>query len=150
MQKVSFQPKRLNTVNPYLMLNNVDEFIEFTQKIFTAKLENKLHRPNGKIMHAEIRIGDSIIMAGEPMGDFNAFPGSLYVYVEDCDTVYKKAMDYGCTSIMEPITMKHAGERYGGAKDKNNNIWWIATHIEDVSPEEQMQRIEEMKENWEE
>ena len=123
MQKTSFQPARLNTVNSYLMLKDVEEFIKFSQKIFSANLENKLHRPNGKIMHAEIRIGDSVIMAGEPMGDFNAFPCSLYVYVQDCDTVYEKAIDYGCKSVMEPTTMKHSGERYGGVQDKNDNIW---------------------------
>jgi len=148
MDKVNFQPQRMNTANPYLMVDNVEELIEFTKKIFGAKLNFKLDRPNGQIMHAELAIGDSVIMAGEPMKNFGVFPCSLFLYIKDCDTVYKNAIDYGCKSIMEPTTMRHAGERYGGVIDKNGNIWWIATHIENVEPKEQAKRIQEMKENW--
>ena len=150
MEKVNFQPQKMNTVNPYLMVESVQELIDFTEKVYDAKLDYKLDRPNGKIMHAEISIGDSVIMAGEPMGDFKIFPCSLYIYVEDCDKIFEKAIEYGCQSIMEPTTMKHAGERYGGVKDSNGNVWWIATHIEDLIPDEQTKRIQEMKENWSE
>ncbi|PJJ74803.1 putative glyoxalase superfamily protein PhnB [Thermoflavifilum aggregans] len=150
MQKIPFKPKGMNIVNPYLIVENVQELINFTEQVFNAKLRYKLYRPNGQIMHAEILIGDSIVMAGEPMKDFGIFPCSLFLYIEDCDSVYTKALNYGCTSIMEPTTMRHAGERYGGVMDKNGNIWWIATHIENVSPEEQAKRIQEMKENWRE
>ena len=138
----------MNTVNPYLVVESVHELIVFTQQIFNATLRTKLDRPNGQIMHAELVIGDSVIMAGEPMKNNGVFPCSLFIYVEDCDDVYKKAIDYGCSSIMEPTTMKHAGERYGGIVDKNRNIWWIATHVEDVEPDEQIRRIQEMKQHW--
>lgn len=148
MTKVNFKPDTKNTINPYLMVQSVQELIDFMTKTFSGKLEVKLDRPDGKIMHAEIRVGDSIIMAGEPTTDFGLFPCSLYIYVEDCDSVYKKALAYGCESIFEPTTMEHAGERYGGIKDKNGNIWWIATHIEDLTPVEQAERINKMKENW--
>lgn len=150
MTKINFKPAKMNTVNPYLMVNSVQELINFIEKIFDGKLCYKLDRPNGEIMHAEIKIGNSTIMAGEPMGDFGIFPCSLYIYVENCDKVYKDAILYGCKSIMEPTTMEHAGERYGGIEDKNGNIWWIATHIEDLTPDEQAKRIMEMKEKWNE
>lgn len=148
MEKVNFQPEHMNTVSPYLMVESVQELIDFTKQVFNAQLRFKLDRPNGQIMHAELIIGDSIIMAGEPMKEFGVFPCSLFLYIDDCDSIYKKALDYGCKSIMEPTTMRHAGERYGGVLDKNGNIWWIATHIENVEPEEQAKRIQEMKENW--
>lgn len=122
MRKVNFQPDRMNTVNAYLMVESVQKLIDFTKEVYKAKLNYKLNRPDGKIMHAEIQIGDSVIMAGEPMGDFKVFPCSLYVYVSDCDRVYQRALEYGCQSIMQPLTMKHAGERYGGVKDQNGNI----------------------------
>lgn len=148
MSKVNFQPDRMNTVNPYLMVESVQELIDFIEKVFNGKPESKLERPTGQIMHAEIRIGNSVVMAGEPMEEFGLFPCSLYIYVQDCDNIYKKAIEYGCQSIMEPTTMRHAGERYGGIKDKNGNVWWISTHIEDLTPDEQSKRITEMKENW--
>jgi uncharacterized glyoxalase superfamily protein PhnB len=80
---------------------------------------------------------DSLIMAGEPMEQYGVFPASIYIYVPDCDNTYNKALDFGATSIMTPTTMTYAGERYGGVKDKNGNIWWIATHVEDLTPKEQ-------------
>lgn len=148
MNTVHFKPDKMNTVNPYLMVADVQELISFLTHVFGAQLISKLYRPNGAIMHAEIKIGDSIVMAGEPTKAFGLFPCSLYIYVDDCDEVYKKAIAYGCMSIFEPTTMTHAGERYGGVKDRNGNVWWIATHIEDVTPEEQAKRIDEMKESW--
>ena len=63
------------------------------------------------------------------------------MYVPDCDAVNAAAMADECTSVMEPATMQHAGERYGGVTDKNGNLWWIATHIEDLTPEQQAARI---------
>ena len=93
--KMNFQPPRMNTVNPYLMVESVQELIDFTKKVFNGKLESKLDRPTRQIMHAEIRIGNSVIMAGEPMGDFGLFPCSLFIYVEDCDIIYQKALGDG-------------------------------------------------------
>lgn len=149
MKHVNFKPTGKNSVIPYLIIENVQELIKFVSEIFHAELEFKLDRPNGQIMHAEIRIGDSLIMAGEPMDAIGVVPNSLYIYVPDCDAVYENAIAFGCASIMEPTTMLYAGERYGGVQDKNDVIWWIATHVEDLDPEEQRRRIIQMKENWE-
>lgn len=147
MSNVNHKPKGMKTVNPYLMVENVTKLITFIQTVFDGTLKFKLDRPDGSIMHAEIIIGDSTIMAGEPTEEFGKMPASLYVYVQDCDHVYEKAILNGAESIMVPTDMKHAGERYGGVKDFAGNIWWIATHIEDLTPEEQAKRIQEMKNN---
>jgi len=145
---VKYQPEGMRTVSPYLMVDHVAQLIEFAETVFNGKLKSKLDRPDGTIMHAEIAVGDSVIMAGEPMDQYGSFPASMYIYVQDCDAIYEKAIQNGAVSIMVPTDMKHAGERYGGVKDPFGNIWWIATHIEDLTPEEQEKRIQEMKSNW--
>jgi PhnB protein len=148
MGKVNYQPAGMKTVNPYLIVDKVSTLIKFIETVFGGRLKYKLDRTDGTIMHAEIIIGDSVIMAGEPTKEYGAFPASIYIYVSDCDHIYEKAINAGAISIMIPTTMTHAGERYGAVKDSNGNIWWIATHIEDLTPQEQAKRIEEMKENW--
>ncbi len=90
-------------------------------------------------MHAEVRIGDSMLMMGEASSDFGPMPTSIYLYVTDCDAVYIRAMQAGGTSVFEVMDLP-SGERYGGVKDPCGNIWWIATHVEDLSPEEQAKR----------
>jgi len=148
ISQVHHQPEGLKTVNPYLMVENVARLIKFVESVFNGRLKYKLDRPDGSIMHTEILIGDSTLMAGEPMEEYGAFPASIYIYVSDCDRIYEKAIANGAQSIMVPTDMKHAGERYGGVKDPFGNIWWIATHVEDLTPEEQAKRIQEMKSNW--
>ncbi|MEO9022753.1 MAG: VOC family protein [Ginsengibacter sp.] len=143
-QKVNPIPKGYGTVTPYLLVDNVANLIEFMKAVFSADVLYKLDRNDGTIMHAEIKIGNSIIMVGEPMKEYGSMPASIYLYVADCDSIYQKALQHGATSIMEVTTMYHAGERYGGVKDLCGNIWWIATHIEDLTAEEQAKRIKEM------
>ncbi len=86
-------------------------------------------------MHAQVKIGDSFVMMGEPMGEFQPMPASIYLYVEDTDATYQRALEAGATSIMEPADQFY-GDRNAGVKDPFGNLWWIGTHIEDVSPEE--------------
>ncbi|WP_248929821.1 VOC family protein [Paenibacillus hamazuiensis] len=147
MNKVDYQPEGMRTVIPYLMVENVTQLLKFIEHVFGGKLKYKLDRPDGSVMHAEIAVGDSVIMAGEPTKEFGVFPASIYIYVQDCDRIYEKALEHGAQSMMVPTDMKHAGERYGGVKDPFGNLWWIATHIEDLTPEEQAKRIEEMNNN---
>ena len=128
-------PDGFHTITPYLLVNGVGKLMSFLSKAFDAsELERRL-RPDGSIMHAEVRIGDSIIMMGEPSGEFRPMPASLYLYVRDCDNVYQRALQAEGISIMEPTTRPAEGDRYGGVKDPSGNIWWIATHVEDVTSE---------------
>jgi uncharacterized glyoxalase superfamily protein PhnB len=90
-------------------------------------------------MHAELRVGDSMLMLGEASEQFKPMPASVYLYVPDCDTVYHRALSTGGISVFPLMTLP-SGERYGGVKDPCGNIWWVATHVEDVTPEEEERR----------
>lgn len=137
-------PDKYHTITPYLFVEGVAKLVSFLAHAFEAEEIYRLDRPDGSVMHAEVQIGDSIIMMGEPMDELGPMPGMIYLYVNDCDAVYKRALQAGGTSVMEPTDMYHAGERYGGVQDPSGNIWWVATHIEDVSPDEQARRIQEI------
>jgi PhnB protein len=134
---------------PNMMVDNVSKLITFIQSAFNAELIYKLDRNDGSVMHAEVNIGNNRIMMGEPTEQFGTMPVSIYMYVKDCDQVYQSALQAGGTSMMEVKTMHHAGERYGCVKDFAGNIWWIATHVEDMTIEESQRRIKEMTNNGE-
>ncbi len=135
-------PDHYHTVTPYLLVEGVDQLISFLEDAFHATIHGKLDRPDGTVMHAELEVGDSMVMMGEPMGEFGPMPASIFLYVEDCDAVYDRALSAGGTSVMEVTTMQHAGVRYGGVEDPSGNIWWIGTQREEVSWEEQQYRID--------
>ena len=133
-------PDGYGTVTPYLVIPDVAKVIEFLKKAFDATEPHPPHTaPDGRIMHAEVQIGTSRVMMGEPMGEFTAMPAMLHLYVEDCDALYKRAIDAGATPEME-ITDQFYGDRSGGVKDLAGNMWWISTHKEDVPPEEMEKR----------
>jgi uncharacterized glyoxalase superfamily protein PhnB len=136
-------PEGFHAVTPYLMVPGVANLLDYLTNAFGAKELFRLHRPDGSLGHAEVRIGDSMVMLGEPMGTFGPMPAQIYLYVNDCDAVYRRAIEAGGTSVMDPMTMHFSGERYGGVKDPAGNIWWVATHIEDVTPEECARRFQE-------
>src|SRR5688572_7275020 len=134
---VKWIPDGYHTITPYLLVDGVARLMSFLSKAFDAsELERRL-RPDGSIMHAEVQIGDSIVMMGEPLGEFGPMPACIYLYVGDCDSVYQRALQADGVSVMEPTTRPAEGDRYGGVKDPSGNIWWIATHLEDVSSEQQ-------------
>lgn len=138
-----FKTEGNQTVTPYLIVASVPEFIKFMQATFQAKVLNRSETPEGRTMHAEIKVGDSKIMMGEPGGEFAPISGSHYVYVEDTDATYEKALKAGATSVMEPADQFY-GDRSAGVRDPFGNYWWIATHIEDVSVEEIRRRTQEV------
>ncbi len=139
---VKLIPDGFRTVTPYIVVEGASKVIEFLKKGFDAEEIKCAKDPDGKIMCAEIRIGDSMIMLGEPHESLAPMPGSLYLYVKDTDAAYRKAIAAGGTSLMEPADMFY-GDRNAGVKDSAGNMWWIATHIEDVSAEEMKRREEE-------
>ena len=128
-----------HSITPYLFVQKADKMLDFLERAFDARQSIHQLRPDGTVMHTELRIGDSYIMMGESTSNFGPMPCSIYLYVEDCDAVYKKAIRAGGVSVMEPMDQP-SGERYGGVKDPAGNIWWVATHIEDVSNEEAASR----------
>ncbi|MBL4656110.1 MAG: VOC family protein [Bacteroidia bacterium] len=140
---VKKQPDGYQTAIPFLVVKDVDEVLEFTKKVFNAEEIEKITKPDGSVMHAEVRIGDSVVMIGPAHGDKEPITGMIYIYVEDTNATYQKAIDVGATSLMEPADQFY-GDRYAGVKDSQGNTWWIATHIEDVSQEEIQKRSVEM------
>lgn len=133
-------PDGYHSVTPYLMVEGVADLIDFLKEAFEAVETERLPGPDGKVGHAEVRIGDSVLMMGE--GDrYGLMPAAIYLYVEDVDACYTRALAAGATSLMEPADQFY-GDRSGGVKDPFGNLWFVATRKEDVSPEELARRVE--------
>ena len=135
-------PEGYHSVTPYLMVRGVGRLIGFLKAAFDAtEVVPAMKRSDGTIAHAEYRIRDSIVMMGEPMGRFEPMPSTIHLYVSDADAVYERALRAGAASIMEPANQFY-GDRSAGVRDSCGNIWWIATHTEDVGPQELAKRAE--------
>ena len=142
-----FQPKESNSVSPYLSLKDAAKAIDFYREVLGAKDEFRLDRPDGKVAHASMRIGDSQIMLGEEMSaqgeDFGVTRCSTYVYLADPDAALKKAKAKGAKILMEPGDMFY-GDRIACFVDPFGQQWTVAKHIEDVSADELKRRSDEM------
>jgi PhnB protein len=129
-------PAGYHTVTPYLTVADARKAIDFLKRAFDAKTAETLSEDSeGNIRHAEIKIGDSMVMVGQARDEWKARPSAFYLYVPDCDGWYKRAMQAGAKSLMEPADQFY-GDRNAGVEDPAGNYWWIAPHIEDVSPDE--------------
>lgn len=137
-KKVKPIPKGFHSVTPALNQTDAARTIDFCKKAFGAKERMRMPGPGGKIMHAEIEIGDSIIMLNDEMQE-PAQPASLFLYVPDVDKTVAKAVKAGATVLMEPQDM-FWGDRFGRIADPAGNKWGIATHREDVTPREMKKR----------
>ena len=137
-------PDAYGSVTPYLVVEGAEELLGFLQNTFGATLrgDDMMRGPDGKIGHAEVEIGDSIVMLSDVPPDGEPMQAMLNVYVEDCDATYEKALAAGAES-MRPLEDQFYGDRSGGVRDKWGNQWYISTHIEDVSPEEMERRVKE-------
>jgi len=135
-------PEGYHTITPYLVVDKATEFIDFLVRAFKATEVSRHSRPDGSVAHAEIKIGNSIIMLSDSMESFPANRVMLYMYVEDTDALYNSLLSFGAESIQEPMNLYY-GDRNAGVRDKWGNMWWIATHIEDVPEEELQRRIED-------
>jgi len=135
-------PDDHHTVTPYLTVRGAAGVIDFLKQAFKAELvKEPMKWPNGKIMHAEVKIGDSRVMIAEETETMRAMPSSLYIYVPDVDNVFQKAVKAGGKTVMEPMDMFY-GDRSGSVKDSSGNSWTIATHKEDVPDKEMAKRAE--------
>jgi PhnB protein len=143
-------PEGYHTITPYLAVEDASTAIDFYKKAFGAKERVQMAGPGGSVMHAELEVGDSLIMLSDPFPQASTKPPkelggtsvSIFAYVEDIDSVYKQAIDAGATSLMEPDDM-FWGDRFGSVQDPFGHSWTIATHVEDVSPEEMEARSKE-------
>lgn len=128
-------PEGYHTVTPYLVGPDVAGLLKFLAAAFGATETERVTDPGGAVRHAEVQIGDSRVMMGEPTGDYASMPAMLQLYVEDVDAVYQRAIRAGGASIEEPADQFY-GDRRGGVRDPNGNQWWISTRKENLSHEE--------------
>lgn len=136
-------PEGYHTVTPYLIVNGAAELLDFLRLAFGAEERGRMAGANGLIRHAEVRIGDSVIMLADGTDAASPMPAMLHLYVENCDAVYERALSAGAISVDE-IADRFYGDRSGGVRDPTGNLWWISTRVEDVSSAELQRRIATM------
>ncbi len=137
-------PEGYHSITPYLVVNGATKLIDFTKQAFEAQEIMRMSGPNNTVAHAEIRIGDSVVMMADAGGEHPARPANLMLYVPNVDEVYRRALRAGAKSEREP-TDQFYGDRSAGVSDPAGNHWWIATHVEDVSSEEMARRAAQAK-----
>lgn len=141
--KVKAVPEGYHTATPYLTIRNAAQALDFYKRAFGATEVMRMADSNGKVGHAEIRIGDSAIMLSDEFPDMDArspqmiggSPVMIHLYVEDVDALVKRAVEAGAT-LQRPVENQFYGDRAGKLADPFGHIWWIATHVEDVPPQE--------------
>lgn len=133
-----------HTVTPYLFAEGVSRVIDFISAAFDGEILFRHESPDGTDMHAEMRVGNSMVMLGESSDEFPPMPSSIYLYVTDCDTQFQSALDAGGISVFDVRDLP-SGERYSGVEDPCGNLWWIATHKADPTPEEEEKGWKEFK-----
>ncbi len=148
MASVKPTPEGYHNVTPYLFVRGATAAIDFYKKVFGATEIMRMPGPNGRITHAELKIGDSTIMLSDEdphngvmsPQTIGGFSGGLHVYVENADTVIAKAIENGAKEL-RPIKNQFYGDRSGTVLDPFGHMWSVATHVEDVSPEELKKRM---------
>ena len=147
--KVRPIPEGYHTITPQLTCRDAARAIEFYKNVLGARELNRAAGPDGKIMHAELQIGDSRIMLNDEFPGMAAAPdptrphsSSLFIYTEDVDTLFNRAVKQGCRVDM-PLDNMFWGDRYGKFTDLFGHQWAVATHVEDVAPAEMQRRMDE-------
>ncbi len=144
-------PEGYHAVTPYLTVKRAADAIEFYKKVFGATEKNRMNDPKGGIMHAELRIGDSVVMlsdehpemGGKSPESIGGTATSLLIYVENVDDIFRKAITSGARE-RRPVEDQFYGDRVGTIQDPFGHVWSIATHKEDVKPQEMQKRFEDM------
>lgn len=136
-------PEGFRSLTPFIIVKDASKFIDFIKDAFDAKVIYVLKDESEMITHARATIGDSLIMIGEAAGEVQPASCVLYLYVEDVDTVYNKAVQANGFSIHGPQE-EFYGDRSAGIRDAWNNQWWIATHVEDVNEEDVKLRLKNL------
>jgi uncharacterized glyoxalase superfamily protein PhnB len=122
------KPKGYSTVSVYIVTEGAQRVIDFLKSTFDATDLRHFDTPDGKIMHAEVRIGDAVVMIADASERYPAFAVWLHVYVPDVDATYQRALAAGGLSVEEPSRREGETDRRGGVRDSGGNTWWIATH----------------------
>jgi uncharacterized glyoxalase superfamily protein PhnB len=138
-QSTSHIPEGFHTVTPYLTIAGAEALLDFVKRVFDAEELSRTDH-EGRIAHASVRIGDSVVELSEARGEWPPMPGALHVYLPDVDEAYRRAVEAGAASLFEPTDQVY-GERGAGVRDHAGNHWYLATLIENVSEEEIARRM---------
>jgi PhnB protein len=126
---VPYKPDNYSTVSPYLVVDGAAGTIDFLERVFGAVEIRRFPGDGGVLMHAEVRIDDTVIMLADGVEGWPPVPSYVHVYVRDVDAVYKRAIEAGATSVQEP-EKKEDEDKRGGVRDAGGTTWWIATKVE--------------------
>ena len=146
--KVKSIPEGYHALTPYLVVNDASRAIEFYKEAFGAQELMRFDAPGGKVGHAELKFGDSVLMLSDECDEaqqrspqaLGGTPVGLMLYVEDVDAVVDRAVSAGA-KLVRPVKDQFYGDRTGGVADPFGHSWYVATHVEDVSPEELQRRV---------
>ncbi len=127
--KPPYKPDTYNTVSPYLIVKDAAATIDFLIRVFDAVEIRRFPDDAGRIMHAEVRLDDTVVMIADSAEGWPALPAHVHIYVPEVDTTYQRALEAGATSVQEPVKKADADKR-GGVKDAGGTTWWIATKVE--------------------
>lgn len=125
----SYKPENYNSVSPYLVVEGADKTINFLKTVFGATELRRHSNADGRIMHAEVRIDDTVVMIADGGDGWPSIPAHVHIYVSDVDATYKLALEAGAISIQEPVKKEDEDKR-GGVKDSGGTSWWIGTKVE--------------------
>lgn len=123
-----YKPNGYTSVAPYLIVNNAAHTIQFLQQVFEAVELHRLDSPDGKVMHAEVRIDDTVLMLADSAEGWPASPVHIHIYVPNVDATYQQALAAGAEAVQAPVK-KDDAEKRGGVKDAGGTTWWIATQV---------------------
>jgi PhnB protein len=126
--KSSHKPQGYTSVAPYLIVDSAGATIEFLKRVFGAAELRRFPDDQGRLIHAEVRIDDTVVMIADWAEGWPAVPAHVHIYVPDVDATYRRALEAGATSVQEPVKKEDEDKR-GGVKDAGGTTWWIATRV---------------------
>jgi PhnB protein len=125
----AYKPEGYNSVSPYLIVDDARATIDFLKRVFDAVELRVSPDDSGQLMHAEVRIDDTVVMLADSAEGWPAVPSHVHIYVSDVDTTYRQALEAGAESVQEPVKGNDEDKR-GGIKDAGGTTWWIGTKVE--------------------
>ena len=125
---MTFKPDGYSTASPYLIVINADATIRFLSAVFNAREIRRFPDESGRLMHAEVQLGNTVVMLADCSAEWAPIHSHVHVYVPDVDDTYRRALEAGATSVQEPVK-KDDDDKRGGVKDSGGTTWWIATKI---------------------
>jgi PhnB protein len=127
---MSWKPDGYSSVSPYLVVNGAQKVVDFIEATFGGEPLRRFDMPDGSIMHAEMRVGDSVVMVADTAPEWPATPTHVHVYVEEVDVVFHRALAAGGTTVQEPLQRNGDADRRGGVRDPAGTTWWISTQVQ--------------------